>query len=61
MGIAGSDEKCRFVREKLGCRASVNYKTQSIGDDKVEVSSAIQQIFPEGVDLYFDNIGEEML
>lgn len=29
VGIAGSPEKCKFVKEKLGCLECINYKTQS--------------------------------
>ena len=55
IGTAGTDEKCRWVTEELGFDACVNYKT--CGD----LEQAIREACPEGVDLYFDNVGGEML
>ncbi len=55
VGTAGTDEKCRWVTEELGFDACINYKT--CGD----LEAAIREACPEGVDLYFDNVGGEML
>ena len=54
VGIAGSDEKCRYVEDELGFDAAINYKTQDLHE-------ALKQACPEGVDVYFDNVGGAML
>jgi len=53
VGIAGGKEKCGLIRE-LGCDVAIDYKT---GDVAEEVAAAC----PEGIDLYFDNVGGEIL
>lgn len=55
VGIAGTDEKCRWLTEELGFDAAINYK--SCGD----YQAAIREVCPEGVDVYFDNVGGEIL
>jgi len=54
VGVAGSREKCRYVVEELGFDACVNYKT----DDLVP---ALQAACPNGVDVYFENVGGAVL
>lgn len=54
VGIAGSDEKCQWLQQTLGFDASVNYKTQ-------DVPAAIAAHCPDGVDIYWDNVGGDML
>jgi NADPH-dependent curcumin reductase CurA len=54
VGIAGGPDKCRFAVEKLGFDACIDYKG---GKLKEELKSAC----PKGVDLYFDNVGGEIL
>ncbi|ORY58481.1 uncharacterized protein BCR38DRAFT_447422 [Pseudomassariella vexata] len=54
VGIAGSDEKCRWVCEELGAHACVNYKSPSFVQD-------LKAATPEEVDVYFDNVGGEVL
>eukprot|EP01129_Flabellula_baltica_P017355 TRINITY_DN95_c0_g2_i1.p1 TRINITY_DN95_c0_g2~~TRINITY_DN95_c0_g2_i1.p1 ORF type:complete len:362 (+),score=101.70 TRINITY_DN95_c0_g2_i1:54-1088(+) len=49
VGIAGSEEKLEYLRE-LGCDEVINYKTQDIGE-------ALSATCPNGIDLYFDNVG----
>lgn len=49
IGIAGSEEKGQFLTKELGFDHFINYKTQ-------DISQALQEIAPEGVDLYFDNV-----
>lgn len=54
VGITGSDEKCRLLQEELGFDAAINYKT-------ADLESAIAQACPDGVDVYFDNVGGAIL
>ncbi|MCG8443574.1 MAG: NADP-dependent oxidoreductase [Caulobacterales bacterium] len=53
VGIAGGPDKCAFVRS-LGCTAAIDYRQE-------DVRARIAQLFPTGVDLYFDNVGGEIL
>ncbi|WP_205826627.1 NADP-dependent oxidoreductase [Mesorhizobium zhangyense] len=50
VGIAGSQEKCRFVTEELKFDACVNYRTP-------DFARALKKACPNGVDIYFDNVG----
>jgi len=52
IGFAGSEEKVEFLRSDLGFDYAFNYKTQSI-------SERLNECAPEGVDVYFDNVGGE--
>lgn len=54
VGIAGSDEKCRWITESLGFDAAINYKTDS-------VYRQLQTHCPDGIDVYFDNVGGPIL
>jgi NADPH-dependent curcumin reductase CurA len=54
IGSAGSDDKCRWLREELGVDAAINYKT-------VELRTALKAAAPRGIDVYFDNVGGEHL
>jgi NADPH-dependent curcumin reductase CurA len=54
VGIAGGADKCRWVVEELGFDACVDYK----GGD---VREGLKQHCPDGVDIYFDNVGGEIL
>ena len=53
IGVAGGVEKCGFL-EDLGCDIVLDYKT---GD----IASKIKEVTPNGIDLYFDNVGGEIL
>lgn len=55
VGIAGSDTKCQWLIEEAGFDAAINYKT--IGD----LDGAIAEAMPEGVDVLFDNVGNEIV
>jgi NADPH-dependent curcumin reductase CurA len=55
VGMAGADDKCRWLEEELGFDAVINYKT--CGD----YEAAIRAACPDGVDVYFDNVGGEIL
>jgi len=50
IGLVGSDEKVKWCQEELGFDHVINYK-------RVDFSDAIAQVAPEGVDIYFDNVG----
>lgn len=54
VGLAGTDEKCRLLTEKLGYYGAINYRKENI-------SKQIDKFFPEGVDVFFDNVGGEIL
>ncbi len=54
VGIAGTEEKCTWLVDELGFDAAVNYRTQN-------VAAALREHCPRGIDLYFDNVGGEIL
>lgn len=53
IGIAGSAEKCKWLKDELNFDAAINYKEESIRD-------AIKIAAPDGIDVYFDNVGGEI-
>ena len=50
-GIAGTDEKCSLLTSEFGFDAAINYKTTG------NMRKAIVAACPDGVDVYFDNVG----
>jgi len=54
VGIAGSDAKCAWLKE-LGFDAAINYK--AIGDDYAKAGAALKEAFPDGINVFFDNVG----
>ncbi len=54
VGIAGNDEKCRWIKEELGYDAAINYKTE-------DVPEALARHCPNGVDVVFENVGGAIL
>jgi len=59
VGMAGSEEKCAWLRDTLGFDAAINYR--SCGDDAAALEGAIREACPDGVDVYFDNVGGNIL
>ena len=55
VGSAGSKEKVDLLKNKLGFDEAFNYKEES------DLNSALRRYFPQGIDIYFDNVGGEML
>ncbi len=54
VGIAGSDEKCAWLTDELGFDVAINYRTD-------DVRAAIGAACPDGVDVFFDNVGGDIL
>ena len=54
IGIAGGNEKCKYVKDQLGFDEVIDYKNDNI-------YSALKKYCPEGIDVYFDNVGGEIL
>jgi NADPH-dependent curcumin reductase CurA len=54
VGIAGTAEKCRWITEELGFDAAINYKTEPVHE-------LLKTHCPNGIDVYFDNVGGEIL
>jgi NADPH-dependent curcumin reductase CurA len=54
VGIAGSDEKTEMLKIEFGFDAAINYKTTP------NMRKAISDACPNGVDIYFDNVGGEI-
>ena len=54
VGIAGGEEKCRYLVDELGFDAAIDYKSE-------DVRSALKEHCPKGIDIYFDNVGGEIL
>jgi hypothetical protein len=57
VGMAGTDAKCRMLVDELGFDAAINYK----GKNTEQLSREIAELCPKGVDIFFDNVGGEIL
>jgi NADPH-dependent curcumin reductase CurA len=53
VGIAGSDEKNKYLTDELGVDEVINYKT-------ADIRQALKDASPNGIDVYFDNVGGEV-
>ena len=54
IGIAGGPEKCRYLTGKLGADVAIDYKNSDIAEQ-------LAQAAPKGVNVFFDNVGGEIL
>jgi hypothetical protein len=54
VGIAGGSEKCRYLVDTLGFDAAIDYKAE-------DVKAGLKEHCPKGIDVYFDNVGGEIL
>ena len=54
IGIAGGEKKCKWVVEEAGFDYCIDYRKENI-------SEKLSELFPEGIDVYFDNVGGEIL
>lgn len=55
VGLTGSDEKVRMCLDEFGFDAAINYKTTP------DLSAALADACPDGIDVYFDSVGGDML
>ncbi|HEX5225777.1 MAG TPA: NADP-dependent oxidoreductase [Solirubrobacteraceae bacterium] len=54
IGIAGGPQKCAHIVDELGFDAAIDYKSESVG-------ARLHELAPDGIDVYFDNVGGEIL
>ena len=54
IGIAGTDEKCRWLVDDLGLDGAINHRTD-------DVPASLKELCPKRVDVYFDNVGGPIL
>ena len=54
VGIAGGERKCRMLVEEFGFDAAIDYQSQ-------DLRKALREHAPDGVDVYFDNVGGDIL
>ncbi|MEO1263121.1 MAG: NADP-dependent oxidoreductase [Bacteroidota bacterium] len=54
VGIAGGPEKCKYLIDELGFDGAIDYKNES-------VKARLRELCPKGIDVYFDNVGGEIL
>jgi len=54
IGTAGSEQKCKYLTESCGFDIAINYKTE-------DVATVLKEICPEGVHVFYDNVGGELL
>ncbi|GAB5382561.1 MAG: NADP-dependent oxidoreductase [Aliiglaciecola sp.] len=54
VGIAGGEDKCRYLVDELGFDAAIDYKNS-------DVKKGLKEHCPDGVDVFFDNVGGDIL
>ncbi len=54
VGIAGGAKKCAWLKDELGFDAVIDYKAEAVG-------GALKKAAPKGIDVYFDNVGGDIL
>ena len=54
IGIAGGPDKCRYLTETIGADVAIDYKN-------ADVAKALALAAPNGIDVFFDNVGGELL
>ncbi|ARS26577.1 NADP-dependent oxidoreductase [Sphingomonas sp. KC8] len=54
IGIAGGPEKCRWLTAEYGADAAIDYKSENVAD-------RLAALCPQGIDLFFDNVGGAIL
>ncbi len=54
IGIAGGEKKCKWVVAEAGFDYCIDYQKENI-------SEKLSELFPEGIDVYFDNVGGQIL
>jgi len=54
IGMAGGADKCKYLIEELGFDGAIDYKNDNI-------AAKLKEYFPKGIDVYFDNVGGEIL
>lgn len=54
IGIAGGADKARYLTDELGLAGAIDYKAD-------DVATRLRELAPDGVDVYFDNVGGELL
>jgi len=54
IGSCGGEAKCTFVKERYGFDHVIDYKTVH---NKEELVAALRQVAPNGIDMYFENVG----
>ncbi|WP_166221002.1 NADP-dependent oxidoreductase [Pseudomonas atagonensis] len=54
VGIAGGADKCKFLIDELGFDGAIDYKSE-------DVAAGLKRECPKGVDVYFDNVGGDIL
>ncbi|MEA3299677.1 MAG: NADP-dependent oxidoreductase [Pseudomonadota bacterium] len=55
VGITGGEDKCAWIREQLGYDAAINHRAPA------GVAAQIEALLPNGIDIFFDNVGGAML
>jgi NADPH-dependent curcumin reductase len=54
VGLAGGPEKCAYLRDELGLDGVIDYKNEIVG-------KRLSELCPQGIDVYFDNVGGDIL